>query len=193
MKPCTIPRESVALLASSALSDTEAGPIREHLLVCPACRDYFAELTAICTAHSGAAQALPAMEVRAQIYHRVASAIRSSTPAPKANWLAALRMGPLPFAGAAALLLVCLGGWALLRPAPGKTQAHVASVPSVPSVSRPEPALAAVGGPKFLAYRLALNRSPEAFEQMLTAEEARPFYNAGAPMLRTLARSEADF
>jgi hypothetical protein len=87
----------------------------------------------------------------------------------------------------------CLGAyrvWALLRPTPTpeKPPLGANSLRATGPLS-PVPVLA--DGPKLLAYRLALNRSPEALEQMLTAEEARPSRGAGPPLLRNLARSEA--
>ena len=75
-------------------------------------------------------------------------------------------------------------------PAAGKAQANVNAVQAVhPYHAVP----AAVVSPQFLAYRLALNRSPEGFERMLSAEEARPVHSAGSPALRNLARSEGEF
>jgi anti-sigma factor RsiW len=191
-QPCPRHRESVALLASSTLDAGESSSVRAHLQGCPACRHYFAELSAICAEQSGAGQALPAVAVRPALYRRVAAAIRVSPPGPAAPWLAAWPMRPLSFAGAAALLLACLGGWALLRPAPAAERPQ-AKINAIQTVRPYSPGPAAVVSPQFLAYRLALNRSPEAFERMLSAEEARPAHSEGPPVLRNLARSEAGF
>ncbi|HTH47854.1 MAG TPA: hypothetical protein VMB21_10115 [Candidatus Limnocylindria bacterium] len=186
MKACATHREAVALLASSALGDEESGPLKEHLQACPSCRAYFAEISAICVAHAEAVRALPAAADRPQLYHRVATAIRPSARPSEARGWAALLGRPWQLAGAAGLLLAAVGSWSLLRPAPSPVPLPARSTAA--SVASPESV-----GPQFLAYRLALNRSPEAFERLLTAEAAQPSYSSGLPVLRNLAGSDSGF
>ena len=187
MKPCAAYRKPVALLAAAALSDAESGPIQEHLHTCPGCRAYLAQISAISADHSAAASALPAVEVRPRLYQRVAAAIRSSPTAPGAGGGMAWAMGRFQLAGVASLLFVAaLGSLALLKPSPSTV---VAPVKRVATLVPP----AETGGTRLVAYRLALNRSPEALDQLLAAEAARPFHSATLPVPRNLARSDAGF
>ncbi len=186
MKPCAAHRESVALLASSALSSAESGLLHEHLRACLACREYFAEISAVCADHSGAAAALPTVEVPPRVYHRVTSAIRSSSSPAKSGGWAAWTMGRFQIAGVAVLLLASLGSWTLFRPVPAPVPMGGPVKSVAVAVSAPE-----IGSPKLLAYRLALNRSPEAFEQLLTAEAAQPVQAPDLPVLRNLARADS--
>ena len=186
MKPCAAHRESVALLASSALSSAESGPVREHLQTCPTCREYFAQISAVCAEHAGTAAALPRVEVPPRMYHRVASALHSSSSPAKASGLVAWTMGRFQIAGVAVLLFAFLGSWSQFRPGPVPATV-IRPVKSVPiSVPRSE-----IGSPKLLAYRLALNRSPEAFEQLLTAGSAQPVQVPPLPVLRNLAHADS--
>lgn len=186
MKPCAAHRESVVLLASSALSSAESGPVREHLQACPACRDYFAQISAVCADHSGAASALPMVEVPPRVYHRIASATRSTSSPAKANGWAPWTMGRFQIAGVAVLLLAFLGSWTLFRPVTAPTPVSGPAKSVAAAISAPE-----AGTPKLLAYRLALNRSPEAFEQMLTAEVTRAAHAPDLPVPRNLAHADS--
>lgn len=165
--PCD--REAVALLASASLDAASTDRTRGHLQQCPACREYFRELSEVCTGHSRAAQRLPAAEVSARLRGRILMSIK---PRPRRGWWdfeAALGMRFGGLAGAALLALLLAAGLMSRHPPAGTSPlaAHSES-PSPTSEVPPEGTQ-----PKLMAYRLALNRSTDEFDRLLAREAAR--------------------
>lgn len=173
MNPCASRRESVALLASGQTPDDEAVDLRIHLQSCSGCRDYYRQLVAVCEEHAAAAAQLPEARVPARLFQRVATRIRSeSEPRPTAEPLSGF-FGWRPVLGWAALLAV-LG----LLVVPLFKAFKSSSTVQVTSVRPPTPVAPAVSPtsthPSLLVYRRALNRSPEALEELLAEEVAKP-------------------
>lgn len=173
MNPCASRRESVALLASGQCPDDEAVDVRNHLRSCPGCRDYHRQLVAVCEDHAAAAAQLPEVRVPSRLFRRVATRIRSgSEPRPFAEQLLGF-IGWRQIAGWAVLLV--LSGvlvTPLFRVFKSSSNVHVTSVP--PPTPAERAASPSTAHPSLLAYRLALNRSPEALEELLAAEVAKP-------------------
>ena len=166
-------REAVALLATGAVSENEAAPIRRHLATCATCRTVYAEFQAVAAAHAGAARNLadPAPEAVTRVERRIATAIRAR-PARRngrdetLGWWRRV-------AAALALAAVIAVGFILAGRRGSRRPASRATVvlPSVP----PPPARREPAGidSRWAAYRLALNDSPEALDRRLTEEAAR--------------------
>jgi hypothetical protein len=125
-------------------------------------------MSALCNNHTAAARRLANAEVPPGLYAHVAAAIQDRPP----NWWDRL---PLivqarwaRVAAVAAALLLLAGGAVLFRqPQP---PAPVATLPRPQPAPRIEPEAA---NPSLLAYRLALNRSSEEFDQLLAREAGR--------------------
>lgn len=166
MKPNTCDREAVTLLACSALNAEATIAITRHLAACPACRHCFEEMSALAASHRDAARALPAAEISAQIRARVAAAVRRGPRRWPEEVLAGLGRRWVPVAAAAVVgLLLAVGGMLLLR----------RSMPPTLVVSQVAPPLSSQGtttapDSKFITYRLALNRSPEELDRLLTRD-----------------------
>jgi predicted anti-sigma-YlaC factor YlaD len=163
--PCD--REAVALLACAGLDAEAAKTITRHLAACPACQGYFAELSALADSHRDAARSLPAAELSPRLRARIATAVRhdprrgaeeAPLPALHRPWMLA--------AAAVVIGLLLVGGGRLLfhRPQPPTLAVSKAATPlaSTDSDSAPDS--------KWKSYRLALNRSPEELERLLSQE-----------------------
>lgn len=173
MNPCVSRRESVALLASGQCPERAAVELRHHLQSCSGCREYYRQLVAVCEEHAAAAAQLPEVRVPLRLYHRVATRIRSGSERRPSGMPRGGSIDWRPIVGWAALLVV-LGVLVLplLKVFKSSPTAQVTSVPP------PTPVARAAGPstihPSLLAYRLALNRSPEALEKLLAEEVAKP-------------------
>jgi hypothetical protein len=183
MKPCSIHRKSVALLAAGALDSQEERSLRAHLATCECCRGYYEEV-------SRATQKLHAIEPRSDIqtsegfHNRVLGALGAEARIPAwqsalmriraslLNWRVAV-----PLAGATAIVLLALS-LPLRRPAvssPGPTGLQVASAPGTkadlePTVSN---------------YQTVANRSLEKLDDLLTRQGnhnpgSSPIYTASS-------------
>lgn len=58
MKPCRRYKKSVALLAASALTDLERVEVRDHLRRCAGCREYLESMADLCATYRRAAESL---------------------------------------------------------------------------------------------------------------------------------------
>ncbi|MBI5385258.1 MAG: hypothetical protein HZA90_11305 [Verrucomicrobia bacterium] len=165
MKPNTCDRKAVALLACSALNAEATIAITRHLAACPACRGYFEEMSALAARHRDAARALPPAEISPQTRARVAAAIRRDSRRWPEEVLPGLGRRWMPVAAAAVVGLLLAGGAMLLlrRPLPPTlVVSQVAARLSSKGTTAP--------GSKFITYRLALNRSPEELDRLLTRD-----------------------
>ena len=175
MKTRHCDRQAVALLAGSALDPDEASRTRRHIDQCLVCRDYFRQMTEVCAVQAAAAQQLQNAEVSVCLHGRIATAIRAESRGWRDVFLAACGTRWLRITTATAALLLLVGGLAVLRQLPPPAQ--LAGQPALSLPSRKEPAGT---GTRLIAYRLALNHSPEEFDRLLAHEATRP---ASPPVL----------
>jgi len=83
-QPCRQQSEDISLLAASALPPAERDAVEQHLAICPACREYFAQIKAVTTPLAAWAKSLPQVEPSQAAQHRWIRAIRTAdqtTPA----------------------------------------------------------------------------------------------------------------
>ena len=171
MKPSPCDREAVALLACSSLDPVEAALVRQHLGECPACRDCFIQLSALCDSHSTAAGKLPEAEAEPRLYRHVASAIRASSHSTLKLVLETWIPRWIRPAGAAVVMLLLVAG-GLMMPRQPQPSVRLAVQP-IPK-SQP-PTVSIHPAPRLIthAYRLALNRSTEELDRLLSDEGRR--------------------
>ena len=187
MKTCSRHREIVTLLACDALASPEAAEARAHLEVCASCREYLRQISAVCEDHRVAAQQLPTAVVSPRLRNRIAAIAHGDNGrAFRKQWLALLDFGQWsPIAGAAALGVILLTGWLMLRK-PTVVES-VARLRLDPPVSK---AHLQTGNINLITYRLALNRSPEDMERLLADQAERPASNPTPTLRPSLARLE---
>ena len=173
MKTKSCDREAVALLACAALSAGEAMTVQGHLRACPACSEYFQEMTAVCATHARAARHLSEAEAPAARYRPIASALprasRSGWGMPQ-GFFGVFRI----LAAATTAILVLFSAWTLFH-RPGPVLPQVAHTPPLAPAVKLAPTSSS---PKLMTYRLALNGSLDEFEGLVAHEAARP--TAGA-------------
>lgn len=182
MKPCAQLRESVALLACGALPSGEAADLRGHLQRCDGCRDYFSQMTVVCESHTAAALGLSDTAVSPSLRRRIAEAVSAGVTRPQTEPLPAGLTGLRWLAGVAALLVLLLGGSALVRRSAAPVKLVEAPVVSPAGIANSQGESINLN-----AYRLALNRSPDDLEQLLAREAARPTANPVATLQPSLA------
>lgn len=183
MKPCPSHRESVALLACGALPLGEADELRRHLHECAGCGEYLRQLSAVCDDHTAAAHHLPDAEVSPRLRGRIAALIRADADGRLNDSLFTGFTGWGRIAGVAALLALLVGSVMVFRKPP--PPAPVAGTPAPPPTRTANPPAASV---KLITYRLALNRSPEDLDELLSHEAARPAFNPPTVFRVSLAR-----
>ena len=184
MKTCARYRKSIALLAAASLAARETAEVKRHLEQCPSCRAYFQETSVLCERHSTAAHQLPAAEVAPRVYARVASAIRGRDPRnlPGSGIPLWLRI-----ASVATAVLMIAGWFALVhRPTP-PTQIAGELTPEPERKGEPDTVSA-----NLITYRLALNRSPEALDQLLDHEADRSTFPSEPSLRFSMAHSPLD-
>lgn len=185
MKPCAQNRESLALLACRAPAPGEATELRDHLQGCAGCREYFGQMSAVCESHTAVARELPDVPVSLRLRSRISAAVSAGESRQRNESFLAGFTGWGRLAGVAALVVLLLGGFVLVRRSAAPV--NVVEVPVPPPAGK-----ANVQSERMSlnAYRLALNRSPEDLEQLLTHEAARPASNPMATLRSSLARLE---
>lgn len=180
-RPCVSRRESVALLACGACPDDQAVEIRRHMETCEGCREYFRQLCEVCEEQTTAASQLPQAPVSARLSSRVALSIRKSAetrqPATRLGGPGSLFCWGR-IAGWVALLGLLVVGVLRIRDArkPSPVE-HVTTVPRQAPAPMAEAARPSITGNSLIAYRRALNHSPEALDELLSEESARPSSN----------------
>lgn len=175
MKPCVSRRESVALLACGVCPDDQAAELRHHLRSCAGCRESFVRLREVCDDHATAAAQLPEARVPSRLASRVASRIRAASESPGLETKPDVYVGWVRIVGLAALLSVMVIGAIRIcerfKPSPA-LHVTVLDEPNGPPPARSVSVSAA--GNSLGAYRFALGRSPEALEELLSQEAAKP-------------------
>ncbi len=171
-------REAVALLACSALTPAEAERTRQHLQRCPACHGYLLQMSAVCAVHRAAAEELAEPNMSARLGNRVRTAIRAGSHRRWDNLLAPFSARWARVNSAIVVSLVVGVGWMFLQspgPLPPSGSQHSAALvaPKVEPVST---------SPSLIAYRLALNRSPEEFDRSLENAAARASFSTTSPL-----------
>ena len=179
--PCD--REAVTLLACSALDNAEADRTRRHLQQCAACRDYFRQLSEVCASHSNAARQLPTAEVSVRLRSRILTSLKPRSRPWWGELPAVLAARWLQLAGAAAFGLLLAAG--LMQPRRPASPSPLAEQPGPPT---PTPAATESAEPKLMAYRMALNRSPEEFDRLLTHKASRLGFDSTVPFRAGWAR-----
>lgn len=181
MKPCTRNRKSLALLAANALDAPAAGKLREHITVCPGCREYFTELSSL-TSRLSQPQDVSEIEASENFHQKLAGRIRVTNP----------------LAGSATAYLRLLK-WRILIPAAGiGVLAGIAcglfyNPISITRKTIVKPAITSEAGaedlsPTFANYQNAANQSFDKLDSLLTRQAregspAVPIYTASATAL----------
>jgi hypothetical protein len=183
MKPCRNFRKSIALLAADALAHGEASAIRQHLAQCPACREYFRAMQAVCADHRQAglsfteSHPLPEPHLLLRVSEQLvpgekpSASIRPTHPAwfwlPRLAW-------PLAIFAIAAIF------WRQIDPKKA-TEPNPTPLPTI-AAEHNDPTST------HMAYRLALNHSFEQLDRALakSADETAP------PPAQSLYRSRLE-
>ncbi len=175
MKPCRANRERIASLALGNLPEKESRQLQQHFHDCPACREYFRQISAVCQQHLAAAQSFPDVALPPSFHERLQNKIHSTeipSPPPLIQTLARLWSSPARWLVPAA---ICLGIVALFLLPPNR---QPQKSPATPIVSRTVSHVPQA--PKLAAYRMAVNHSFEALDQLLNEQ----------PVPRSLAQDE---
>lgn len=175
MKPCLMNKKRIALLAVDGLDAAEARALQEHLCTCPGCQQYSREVTEVCREQWRAVDGLPRIDAD-EIFHRrlrrrLTSAEASSAPINRAEllfhyfwrWRVAL-----PVAVVIALSFVLLSAG---RRSDKTGRAPVAE--NFSSTAITERSHYDDSPPTLSAYRIALSRSFEEFDELLNRNSAR--------------------
>jgi anti-sigma factor RsiW len=188
MKPCPSHRESVALLACGALPAGEADELHQHLQTCAGCREYLRQLSAVCADHTAAAHHLADGEVSPRLHGRIAAAIRADADQRRNDFVFAGFTYWARLAGVATLLVLLIGSVMVLRKPTSPTL--LVETPVLSPAGKANPPAASVN---LITYRLALNRSPEDLDELLSHEAARPAFNPPTVFRVSLARLDTGF
>src|SRR5437899_10444323 len=83
MKPCSKNQKLIALLAMDALSNPQARELRSHLQTCPACRDYFEEISAVAK-RLAAVEISPDIQTSESFHRRIVRGLAAQ--ASRSSW-----------------------------------------------------------------------------------------------------------
>jgi anti-sigma factor RsiW len=192
MKPCSHNKEALAWLALDSLPSDDATRLRAHLDACAGCRRYWAELRVIVRNPQGAAEALTEARLGEAFYRRLQERIQADAARPAlvrslaAAWRRVSSIQAVSVTAAAAIVVAGLALLWLARP-PGAPSPQVPANPPLP-----ERQAAGSPPPTFSAYRLALNTSPDALEELLTRQAARCTSAGDAKALHAFRRTEVE-
>lgn len=182
MKPCSRNRKSLALLAANALDAPAASKLREHTNICPACREYFSEISGVASRLSQS-QEVSEIEASERFHQKLAGRIRvTETQSLAAYFARLLVMSRFLIPAAGVFLVVGIIAARLHNP----THIHRPS-----SNGTPAAAVAAVTGdisPTFANYQNAANQSLDQLDSLLTRQAREglppaPLYTASATAL----------
>lgn len=177
MKPCRRFCKPIALHAAGALAAGEAPALRQHLAQCQPCREYFNSMQSVCRDHRQAALALSGADPLPEPLLRRVSERLEPSPKPRPS----LRLLPLPrLAWSLAALAAAAFVWRQVAP---PRDSDLQSTPRPPIAASAPNATAS-----HMAYRLALNRSFEQLDLVLS-KTAEP---SAAPPVRSLYQSRLE-
>jgi anti-sigma factor RsiW len=172
MKPCTKNKKLIAWLALNELDAAPAQELRAHLKTCPACGQYWREISAVCQAHSVAGGRLREVPASESFHHNLVRRIKQAGASPRSSlagdllmrWLVGWRV-VLP-AGVCILVLLGIYHGSGRRPDPPR---HIPAAPVSGSGASGsgylEPSLSWYGG--------AADVSPEALDEILAKQALR--------------------
>lgn len=165
-KPCRRYKKSLALLATSALTDCESTAVREHMGDCAGCREYFDAIKTLCDAHQTVAKNLSSSVPGLELNQRLFSGIndRASSSGNFISLITTIWRERLVGVCTGVAMLGCILAvtfWprherqSFDQAAPEKMQTHF--------VADPPPS-------NQIIYRLAVNRSFEEFDRLLSRD-----------------------
>ena len=194
MKPCLMRKKRIALLVVAGLDAEEARDLREHLQTCPGCQEYSKEVTEVCRDQRGAAGSLPDIDAGETFHRRLQRRLdgEASRPAlvhPRellfryfSRWQVVLP-----------LVVVIALTWGLLSSERRNLRtggAPVARNSSTGAVMDDSPYKDSL--PTVSAYRSALNRSFEEFDELLNKNSARTAARSEPVIMAALGRVPPD-
>ena len=182
MNPCSEHEESIGLLASGALDQGEKDVLHRHMRSCPACREYYRSMRALCDGISEWARSMDHVPVPDGLHKRVAERIMTGTYTQKVRsgirllhlWRSLVRQ-PAVWASLAACLLVGMSCWYLLlrgeRMAEKPTAVGDSRQPA--DLVRGAPASRSPVTPSYEVYLEELYRSPDRLYSLLDEHAAK--------------------
>ena len=170
MNPCSKNKRSLALMAAGALAAATPPALREHLVSCAGCRQYWESMCAL----SGRLNSteLPHAELPESFHARLVRQIRNHEKAPPILiWLAGIRRlwsgrAFVTVTVGAALAIAFLVSWQNFREDKKRTSVSLAVQPISQAPTPPSPA------PTLASYRRAANVSLENLDAVLAREIA---------------------
>jgi hypothetical protein len=186
MNPCRPYQKLLALHAASALTGSEEAQVRDHLRDCAACGEYVDSLVSLAAEHRHAAADLPAFAAHPGFYQRIFRQVEGQGGSDWSRGASEARHWRVRIAWAVSAL--ALVGCVLLvsRPRPSLELGNLSNNPVLPLADHKQTES------RHIAYRLALNRSFEEFELLLSKAVPRhvAFSERSRPSRETLADPE---
>ena len=182
MNPCSEHEESIGLLASGALDQGEKDVLHRHMRSCPACREYYRSMRALCDGISEWARSMDHVPVPNDLHKRVAEGIMTGPYTQKVRsgvrllpWWRSLVRQPAVWASLAACLVVLVSCWYLLLRGEGMAEKptavgdgpHPADLGGEVSASRRSVI------PSYEVYLEELYRSPDRLYSLLDEHAAK--------------------
>jgi anti-sigma factor RsiW len=164
MRPCSRNRKIIALLAANALDAPTAGELRQHITICPGCREYFSEISDLASRLSQPQEA-PEIEASERFHQKLAGRIRSAETQSLAAYFAGVLLKSrilIPLAGVFLVVGIIAARFH------SQTHIHNPSTNSSPGI-----AAATVAGdisPTFANYQNAANKSLDELDSLLTRQ-----------------------
>lgn len=190
MKPCLMKKKRIALLVVDGLDAEEARDLREHLRTCSGCQEYSTEVAEICRDQSRAAGSLPDIDAGKTFHRRLQRRLAGEAGRPALADLGELLFRcfsrwqvALPLVVVIALTGVLLSSG---RRSPRTGGAPVARNSSTGPAIDDSPYKDSL--PTVSAYRSALNRSFEEFDELLNKNSARTAARSEPVIMAALGR-----
>jgi hypothetical protein len=183
MNPCLMNKKRIALLASNDLEPEKAQRLRKHLRVCPGCQQYWNDIQEVCREQTWAADYVPDFESDKLLHRRLKEQLARQTSGFLATqWIGMLSRRVAGWKLAVATVAIVLG-FAFF---PARKQSNV--VPRVAGVAPNVSVTAPNMEPTMSAYRRALTRSFDEFDQFLNSYPTHPSISTDPVVMVSLAR-----
>jgi anti-sigma factor RsiW len=180
MKPCRQHRKSIALFAANSLSPSESELVQAHLDRCAPCKDYHAQILAVCQRQTKAAAHLQTVVLPTRVYDRVAQEIENSTAVAPTTLVTPLRTWLPRVAAAALVLALIIGAWKFDR---SSTQVLSHQVdPSISAVTATSPSTSE-NHTSLGFYRKTVIRSLDDLDRLVNQQADRVEGFAASPRL----------